>query len=192
MMPFSWEGFFIWQQRKKPMGHITSRLKHELVEAIPAAVFFFIAFQVIAFTQALMLRQYGIQVSTFVTATIAALVVAKVVLLADLLPFMSRFRKKPLIFGVLWKTIIYMIAALLVSYIEQLLHFVREHGDLARANRHLLDEVVWPHFWAIQIWLLIIFLVFCSLRELIRILGRERMARIFFGPSGTRVDQGHE
>ncbi|APG28990.1 hypothetical protein A7E78_02520 [Syntrophotalea acetylenivorans] len=174
------------------MGHITSRLKHELVEAIPAAVFFFIAFQVIAFTQALMLRQYGIQVSTFVTATIAALVVAKVVLLADLLPFMSRFRKKPLIFGVLWKTIIYMIAALLVSYIEQLLHFVREHGDLARANRHLLDEVVWPHFWAIQIWLLIIFLVFCSLRELIRILGRERMARIFFGPSGTRVDQGHE
>lgn len=172
------------------MSSIGSKLKHELLEAIPPAVFFFIAFQTIAFTSALMVRQYGVQVSTFVTATIAALVVAKVILIVDLLPFVDRFRGKPLIFSVLWKTMVYLGAALLVRYVEHLVHFLREYGDLASAHRHLFDEVIWPHFWAVQIWLLVTFLVYCTLRELVRVLGRERMGRIFFASPGPPADEG--
>jgi hypothetical protein len=169
------------------MNRIVSRLKHEFLGVIPPAVFFFISFQVIAFTQALMLEKYGIRVSTFVTATIAALVVAKVVLIVDLLPFVNRFPEKPLIYNVVWKTVIYQVAALLVRYVEHLISFVREHGDLALANRHLLDEVVWSKFWAVQIWLLILFFVYCALRELVRVLGRERVRSMFFGPSGSHA-----
>lgn len=165
------------------MSSIVSRLQREVVEAIPPAVFFFIAFQVIAFTRALMLEQYGIRVSTFLAATIAALVVAKVVLIVDLLPFVNRFPEKPLIYNVAWKTLIYLVAALLVRYIEHLIPFVREYGGLAVANRQLLDEVVWPHFWAVQIWLLVLFFVYCALREIVRVLGRERVLSMFFGPS---------
>ena len=164
------------------MSRILSRLKHELEEAIPPAVFFFIAFHVIAFTRALMLEEYGIPTATFVAATIGALIIAKVVLIADLVPFVNRFPEKPLIYNVLWKTVIYQVAAFVVRYIEHLIPFVREHGDLALANRHLLDEVVWPHFWFIQIWLLVLFFLYCTMRELIRVLGRERVRAIFFGP----------
>ena len=103
------------------------------------------------------------------------------ILVADLLPFMTLFREKPLVFSILWKTMIYMVVALLVRYIEHLIHFVRQHGNLALANRHLIDEVVWPHFWAVQIWLLITFLTYCALRELVQVIGRQRMNRIFFG-----------
>ena len=53
---------------------------------------------------------------------------------------------------------------------------------LALANRHLLDKVVWPHFWFIQIWLLVLFFLYCTMRELMRVLGRERVRAIFFGP----------
>lgn len=171
------------------MNNIISRLKHELIEAIPPAIFFFIAFQIIAFTSALMVRQYGVRLYTFATATIAALIVAKVILIADLLPIVNRFRNKPLIYNVVWKTAIYLVAALLVRYVEHLIHFLREHGDLTLANRHLLEEVVWPHFWAVQIWLLVTFFVYCALRELVRVLGRERMGRIFFGSSGPPADE---
>ena len=73
------------------MSSILSRLKHELVEVIPPAVFFFVAFQLIAFTRALMLQEYGIRTSTFVATTIGALLVAKVVLIVDLVPFVNRF-----------------------------------------------------------------------------------------------------
>jgi hypothetical protein len=84
----------------------------------------------------------------------------------DLLPFVNRFPEKPLLYNVVWKEIIYILAALIVRYVEHLLPFVREYGNLALANRHLLDKVVWPHFWAIQIWLLVLFFMFCTLREL--------------------------
>lgn len=163
------------------MNKFISRLKHEFVEVIPPAVFFFIAFQVIAFSRALMLEQYGIRVSTFLTATISALVVAKIVLIVDLFPFVNRFPEKPLIYNVVWKTAIYLVAALLVRYVEHLIPFVRESGDLAMANRRLLDELVWPRFWAVQLWLLVLFFVYCALRELIRALGRDRVRGMFFG-----------
>ena len=142
--------------------------------------FFFVAFQLIAFTETLMLKQYGISVSTFMTATVAALIVAKVVLIADMMPFVNRFPEKPLIYNVLWKTAIYMIAAFLVRFIEHLIDFVREHGNLAVAIRRMFDEVVWPHFWAVQIWLLVLFLMYCAMRELVRVLGAGRIRRLFF------------
>lgn len=160
---------------------VGARVKHEILEAIPPAIFFFLAFQLITFTQALMLEQYGVQVSTFVMATVAALVVAKVVLIVDLLPFVNRFPRKPLIYNVVWKTTIYVLAALLVRYAEHLFDFWREHGSLAEANRTMLDQVVWPHFWAVQLWLLVLFLMYCSLRELVRALGPARVRTLFFG-----------
>jgi len=168
------------------VSQISSRIKDELVAVIPPTVFFFAAFQLIAFTRALMLREYGISVSAFVTASIAALVVAKVVLIVDLLPFVNRFPDKPLIYNVVWKTLIYLVAALLVRYVEHLIPFVREHGDLVVANRRLLDEVVWPHFWAVQIWLVVLFFVYCALRELVRVLGRDRVLNMFFGAKTPR------
>ena len=168
------------------MSQISSRIKDELVAVIPPTVFFFAAFQLIAFTRALMLREYGISVSAFVTASIAALVVAKVVLIVDLLPFVNRFPDKPLVYNVVWKTLIYLVAALLVRYVEHLIPFVREHGDLVMANRRSLDEVVWPHFWAVQIWLVVLFFVYCALRALLRVLGRDRVLNMFFGAKTPR------
>ena len=164
------------------MNKILQRLKQEFLGVIPTSVFFFIAFQLLAFTRALILQEYGIRVSVFVAATIGALIVAKVVMIVDLLPFVNRFPDKPLIYNVFWKTAIYLLAAFLVRYIEHLIHFVRKYGDIAVANNHLLDEVVWPHFWIVQVWLLVLFLMYCALRELIRVLGRERVRCIFLGP----------
>jgi len=46
----------------------------------------------------------------------------------------------------------------------------------------LLNEIVWPHFWAIQLWLLVLLFFYCALRELVRALGADRVRRMFFGP----------
>ncbi len=162
------------------MSKILRTLKHELLEAVPPAIFFLIAFYLLSLTHSLMLRSYGIDASTFVAATVGALIVAKVVLIADMLPLINRFPEKPLIYNVVWKTLLYLMASLLVRYVEHLIHFLREGGGFEVANRRLLDEVVWPHFWAIQLWLLVLFLVYCSLRELSRVLGRDAVTRIFF------------
>src|SRR5258708_3024950 len=165
------------------MSKFTRSVKHLVHEMIPPVIFFFIAFQLLAFTRALMLRQYGIEVTTFMVATMGALVTGKVVVLADLLPFINRFPGRPLICNIAWKTTIYFLAAFAVRYLEEFIHFYRTHHTVRDANRHMLDEVVWPHFWAIQLWLTVLLFIYCIMDELLRALGRDRMREMFLGAS---------
>lgn len=169
------------------MSNIIPRLKREIIGAIPTVVFFFIIFQLLALTKALILKTYGIEVSTFLNATVAALIVGKVVLSADLLPIINRSPNKPLIYNIVWKTFIYMVAALIVRYVEHLIPLIREYKNLTVANSHLFNEVVWSHFWLVQLWLLVCFLMYCTIRELGRILGREQLRSMFFGPGSSDV-----
>jgi len=46
----------------------------------------------------------------------------------------------------------------------------------------LLAEIVWPHFWAIQIMLFVLIVMYCTMHELVRVMGKEKVRRIFFGP----------
>jgi len=160
---------------------MSDKRKSKLGSVIPTVVFFFIVFQLLVFTRALILKGYGIHASTFLQATIAALVVGKVVVLADLLPMMNRFPHRPLVYNIVWKTSIYMVAALLVRYVERLIPLIFEFKNLTVANSHLLDEVVWPHFWLVQLWLLVCFFMYCTVRELTRSFGREKVFSMFFG-----------
>jgi hypothetical protein len=162
------------------MSTLREKVKRELGELIPVIVFFFISFQLLALTQSLMLEQYGIRTKTFIAATIGALVVAKVVAIADHLPQVNRFPEMPLVYNIFWKTSIYFIASLIVRYAEHLIDFWRKTGDFLTANRRMIDEIVWPHFWGVQLWLVILILFYCAARELIRALGRKRVAAMFF------------
>lgn len=159
------------------LGH---KLKHEMRELIPVTVFFFVTFQLLVLTQALMLEEFGIKVSSFVSATILALVVSKVVLIADHFPLLNRYPDKSLAYNVAWKASVYFVASLVVRYVEHVIHFWRQSASFGEANRKLYDEIVWPHFWGVQLWLLILLLVFCSVRELARTVGRAHLVSMFF------------
>ena len=162
------------------MADILTKLKHEIVEAIPPAIFFFVAFQVIGFTHMLTLGQIGLEWSMFIKATIAALVIAKVVLIVDLMPFVNRFPEKPLIYNVLWKTGIYISATIAVRVLEELIPMIPEAGSIGAALDKLHGEVAWYRFWAVQIWLLLLFTVYCSLREFGRVIGRQKVIEMYF------------
>lgn len=163
------------------MSKLTDTIKHEFREVLPPTIFFFAAFNIIAVTRVLMLNRYGIEADSFIAATVGALVVGKVVLLADKLRLINRFPDKPLIYNVVWKTAVYVIAAFFVRYAEHLLPLVGEYGGIASASSHLLAELEWPRFWAIQIWLSVLLFVYTSFRELTRVVGREAIMSMFFG-----------
>ena len=163
------------------MRRLLDQARHELLEILPPTIFFLVAFHVLMLFRALLLRQYGIQVSAVAGATVAALVVGKVVLITDKLPFINRFPEKPLIYNVVWKTWIYVLAALIVHYLEHLVPLWWRIGALSAANRQLADEIVWPHFWAIQLWLVVLLFVYCAMRELIRAIGAREVRAMFFG-----------
>ncbi len=83
-------------------------LKREIIELLPAVVFFFVAFNLIVLTDTLTTEEYGVRVFSFLAATVGAIVVAKAVLLANLLPFVGRYGGKPLIYPSLWRTLLYI------------------------------------------------------------------------------------
>src|SRR5262249_6938709 len=139
---------------------IWAKVKHEIHEVIPPTIFFLISFHIVVLDRSLMAREFGIRLSAMARGTIGAFRVAKVGLVADMLPFINRFPEKPLIYNVLWKTGIYVSASMLVHYLEHLVPLWWRMGFVA-ANEHLRTEMVWPHFWAIQLWLVVLIFVYC-------------------------------
>ena len=164
------------------MTEFLQKTKEEIRELLPPAISFFVALHIVALVRVLMLKGTGILVTTSLSVTIAALVLAKAVLIADLLPFINLYPHKPLVYNVAWKTAIYVLFAMLVHYLERLVHFSREAGGIVAGNEKLLAEIVWPHFWALQIFLLVLILMYCTMRELIRVIGGDKVRRMFFGP----------
>src|SRR5215470_14052816 len=163
------------------MGKIAAKIKEEFVAMIPPTIFFFVALHIVALIRVLMLKSTGIAAGTSVSVAVAALILGKAVLLADMLPFINRYPTKPLIYNVVWKTVLYTLVALLIHYLEHLVDFWRQTGSLVAGNRKLLAEIVWPHFLAIQIVLIVMIFSYCTIRELARVLGRDKLMEIMFG-----------
>ena len=143
---------------------------------------FFVALHIVAFVRVLMLKGTGISPVSTISIAVAALILGKAVLIADMLPMINRFPNKPLIYNVAWKTLIYLLLATLIHYLERLVDFWRQAGGLVAGNEKLLAEIVWPHFWAIQIILFVLIVMYCTIHELVRVIGRDKLLRIFFGP----------
>jgi hypothetical protein len=62
-----------------------------------------------------------------------------------------------------------------------LVDFWKEAGSFVAGNEKLLAEMVWPHFWAIQIILIVLIFNCCVMHELARVIGPTRLRQMFFG-----------
>ena len=164
------------------MSKLTAKIKEEFLAMIPPTIFFFVALHVVTFVRVLMLKGTGLAPLSTISIAVAALILGKAVLIADMLPIINRFPEKPLIYNVAWKTLIYLLMSALIHYLERLYDFARQAGGIVAGNEKLLAEIVWAHYWAIQIILFVLILMYCTAHELVRVIGREKVLRIFFGP----------
>jgi hypothetical protein len=164
------------------MSALSAKIREELLAVLPPTLFFFVALHLIAVVRMLMTMDTAIELQTTMSIGVAALILGKAVLIADMLPFINRFPDKPLIYNVGWKTTIYLFLASVLHYLERLFDFSREAGGIVTGHEKLVAEVVWPHFWAVQILLFVLILIYCTARELVRLIGRDKVLRIFFGP----------
>jgi hypothetical protein len=158
-----------------------NKLKEEFLKILPPTIFFFVALHLVMFVRVLMLEGTGVSPYSSISIAIAALIFGKSVLLADMLPFINRFPDKALIYNIAWKTVIYLFVSLVIHYLERLVDFWRQTGDLVAGNQKLLAEIVWPHFWAVQIILFMLVAMYCTMHELVRVIGRDKVLRMFFG-----------
>ena len=78
--------------------------------------------------------------------------------------------------------LVYSLLATALHYLEHLIGAWRATGALVAANQKLLAEMIWEHFLAIEILIVVLVLIYCTISELVRTFGRERVRRAFFGP----------
>ena len=120
---------------------LLSLIKHEAKEVGLVFLYFFFCFGVLLLIKKLYLAEYHIQVQALSTATISALIAAKVVIVLDKTHAGTRFDVcLPIGVAALYKTLLYVLAAFVILYLEKLYHMYRETGSLGPAV-----IAVWEH-----------------------------------------------
>ena len=164
------------------MHKILEKVKEEFFAILPPTVFFFVMLHIATIIRVLMEKGSHFEPLSTTSIAVASLILGKAVLIADMVPAINCFPDKPLAYNVAWKTIIYLLLASVIHYLERLIDFSRQAGGVVAGNEKLLAEIVWPHYWAVQILLFVLILVYCTAHELVRVIGKEKMLRLFFGP----------
>jgi hypothetical protein len=108
------------------------------------------------------------------------LLVGKAVLVTDNLSFMRRFDGAPMIQPILFKSAIYWLCVLIVRLAEGFIHFLAAGGVIADFPVYLVEHFSWPRFLSIQMWLMVLFLVYVTAHELNMLIGDGELYRLFF------------
>ena len=120
---------------------LLSLIKHEAKEVGLVFLYFFFCFGVLLLIKKLFLAEYHIEVQALSTATISALIAAKIVIVLDKTHAGTRFDARlPIGVAALYKTLLYVLAAFVILFLEKLYHMYRETESISRAVM-----AVWEH-----------------------------------------------
>lgn len=163
------------------MKKILERIKKEVLHILPAFLFFLVMFRILGVTRDLALKTYGVVPRQTAIAIVGSLIVAKAILIADRIPLLNQYPRRPLIWNVISKTIVFGFIVFLFFLVEETVRSSRIYGGMAAGFAHISADVIWPAFWAREIWLTVLLLFYCIASELVVVLGADRVKEIFFG-----------
>ncbi|MCG6941418.1 MAG: hypothetical protein LJE69_09215 [Thiohalocapsa sp.] len=167
------------------MAKLSTIVAREVRKALPAVIFFLVLFHLIALTKAVSLADYQFTALRTAGATLAALIVAKAILVAEALPLTRRLPGS-LALQVLWKTLLYSAVVLAFRVVEELIPLAIRHGGVWAGAKAMGDEVAWPFFAVIALWIIAGLFLYTLISELVHAVGPERVRALLFarGESG--------
>lgn len=168
--------------------NIANKVQHEARKAIPPTLFFMVCFNLIVLTVALLSPSHGHSVVDHAAATFAALVVGKAVLISDMLPFFNKYPKHPLIYNTIWKAALYFAVTFLFRLGERLFAAATNDYGFSAGLAEEASHFSWSTFWAIQLWLAILFLIYAGTREAINAFGGRTVYEMFFVKPPGKAD----
>ena len=159
----------------------------ELKEVWPPTVFFAVSFNLLVLTINLILADYLRSFASFMIATASALIVGKAVLVANALPLLRRFDAAPMIQPILFKTTFYWAVVFLVRFLEKLVEYLFAGGTFGGIPEYVTTHFTWHRFFAIQIWIFVLFLIYASVNELNARLGNGELRKMFFSRPSSEI-----
>ncbi|MBI5448142.1 MAG: hypothetical protein HY939_05385 [Gammaproteobacteria bacterium] len=155
--------------------------RKEILHTLPAVLFFVVSFNLIVFSEDLMFKQHYFSNTYYLSATLAALFMGKLLLILNSFSFINLFPDKPLIYNISWKFVVYSFFILFFRVIENFIHALIQFKSFALAYEYLSMALSSSIFWAIQTWTALLFLIFIIANEFIQAIGKEKIKSLLFG-----------
>lgn len=158
------------------------RAVEETKKLVTITIFLFLFLEAVAIYRSLILAEYGIDYARVGYVAVEALVLAKVILLGDLMHVGERSHGRRMVVTILYKTVAF---AILVGVFKVLEHFVvgLVHGKGPAAVWAELEGQNRDELLARALLLFVAFIPFFMLREISRVLGPGRLAQLMFSPT---------
>jgi len=143
--------------------------------------FAFLAFFLVAFAwyRRLLLASYHIQYFGYWAPLIEAAVLAKVIMIGDILHIGGAFRNKPLAVTTIYRTIVFSVFVVLFSVLEHVVGALL-HGKKVSEGIAELTATGWQGLLAWYVLIIVAFLPFFTVKEIERVFGEQKIRRIFF------------
>ena len=171
------------------MPGVVAKAKEEFRKILIVAVFFSAGFCLIHVSNRLLTEGSQIELVSLSRALFGGLIVAKVLLIVDILPFVDAFPGRPLVRNIAWKSLLYVTASVIFLYIEPFLKNLFKGAGLFVSHSRAWQELMLPHTWATVIWLAMLMAVFVTIQELSRVIGKDQLKYMFFGKRGKLATQ---
>ena len=163
------------------MKAVFAFIKKEFVELLPPTIFFFLVFHIVLFVHALMGKEYGIAVTSSVSAGIGALIIGKSILIADALPLFKWFSQRRLIYNVLWRVVLYMTIFMLFEVLEKMIPLISKEVTVEMAGKHFLGQIQHAKFLATFIIITAFLLIYSVATAIIQEVGEAKIVGILLG-----------
>jgi hypothetical protein len=164
------------------MARLWSLVKKEALSVLPAVIYFAICFNLIFFNDHLLLRNHDIpNPFTWWSVNVGALLAGKVIIIVNTFPFLNAYPHKPLIYNIAWKFFIYAIFIFLIRVAENFIHAGLHFHSWAKGWLHVELTLQTSEFWAVELWLFLLFFLFIFYNELVDKIGRDKVRKMLFG-----------
>ena len=168
----------------KKKGDLKKKIVHELVEYWINVCYLSIVFA--AFTQyrRFVLAAYDITYTDYGVAVIEALILAKVIMIGDVVRLGRGLEQKPLIYPTLYKSFVFIVFVGVFKVIEHVIKGLWNGGGFTAGLIELSEQ--WSHeLLANSLVVFVAFIPFFAVKELGRMFGKDKIFALFFQRRAT-------
>jgi hypothetical protein len=159
---------------------LTEKVRRELIEYAFNAVYLMLVFA--AFTQyrRFLLAEYSITYTNYWVGLIGALILGKVIMIGSVFRLGRWLEDKPLIVPTIYKALIFSVFVLVFRVVEYAIKGLLHGDSLTAALVEFFAQKGIDEVFANLLVVLVTLIPFFAVKELGRVLGRERVAALFF------------
>ena len=168
---------------KKPEG-LKEKIRHELIEYTFNVAYLAAVFATFTIYRRLLLAAHDITYTNYWFALIEALVLGKVIMIGGVFRLGRGLEDRPLIYPTIYKTVVFTVLCAVFTLAEHAIKgLVSGHGVVAGLAEFAAQgyEVILANSMVVFVALI----PFFAMKELGRVMGREKIGRLFFKPGSA-------